>query len=228
MNRGFIEGYETRSVSYQRMTYERTIQTDKKVMLSVIYERSIRNRAGSPMTATVIRAGNVWDGVAEVPLGPGEVLIEDGIIIGTGKSVRAPAGAEVIDLSDRMVMPGLIDCHVHITLRPEMFANFWSYSGGYKALLGARALKDHLLNGFTTVRDCGDADLHGYTVRDVKRAVEQGLIPGSRLINSGHIISARSGHIDATSVLSPDCHGWQNNLADGPFEIQRVVRDEVK
>jgi len=127
-----------------------------------------------------------------------------------------------------MVMPGLIDCHVHITLRPEMFTNFWSYSAGYKALLGVRALNDHLMNGFTTVRDCGDTDVHGYTVRDVKKAVEQGLVPGSRLINLGHIISARNGHMDATSALSPDCNGWQNNLADGPLEIQRVVREEIR
>jgi len=180
------------------------------------------------MTTTVIRAGNIWDGVAEVPLGPLEILIENGMITAMDKSVRAPAGAEVIDLSDRMVMPGLIDCHVHITLRPEMVGSFWSYSGGYKALLGAQALKSHLMNGFTTVRDCGDMDLHGYTVRDVKRAVELGLIQGSRLINSGHMLSARSGHMDATSFLSPDCNGWQNNLADGPQEIQRVVREEIK
>nr|WP_321350358.1 amidohydrolase family protein [uncultured Methanoregula sp.] len=180
------------------------------------------------MTPFVIRAGNVWDGVAETPLGPREILVENGLITAMDKSVRAPAVSEVIDLSDRMVMPGLIDCHVHITLRPEMVGSFWSHSSGYKALLGAQALNSHLLNGFTTVRDCGDMDLHGYTIRDVKKAVEQGLIPGSRLINSGHMLSARSGHMDATSTLSPDSNGWQNNLADGPLEIQRVVREEIK
>jgi tryptophan 2-monooxygenase len=180
------------------------------------------------VTPFVIRAGNVWDGVAETPLGPREILVENGLITAMDKSVRAPAVSEVIDLSDRMVMPGLIDCHVHITLRPEMVGSFWSHSSGYKALLGAQALNSHLLNGFTTVRDCGDMDLHGYTIRDVKKAVEQGLIPGSRLINSGHMLSARSGHMDATSTLSPDSNGWQNNLADGPLEIQRVVREEIK
>ncbi len=197
-------------------------------MRSVRYRSGTRARVDNIMTTTVIRAGNIWDGVAEAPLGPREILIEKGMVTGIGTSIRAPADAEKIDLQDRMVMPGLIDCHVHITLRPEMVGTFWSHSGGYKALLGARALRDHLMNGFTTVRDCGDMDLHGYTVRDVKRAVEQGLITGSRLINSGHMLSARSGHMDATSVLSPDCKGWQNNLADGPLEIQSVVREEIK
>ncbi|MFA4859879.1 amidohydrolase family protein [Methanoregula sp.] len=180
------------------------------------------------MTPIIIRAGNVWDGLAETPLGPREILIENGIITALEKSVQVPVGAQIIDLPDRMVMPGLIDCHVHITLRPEMIGSFWSFSGGYKALLGAEAVRIHLMNGFTTVRDCGDMDLHGYTVRDVKMAAEHGIIPGSRLINSGHMLSARSGHMDTTAILSPDCRAWQNNLADGPEEIQSLVREEIK
>ncbi|WP_321505563.1 amidohydrolase family protein [uncultured Methanoregula sp.] len=180
------------------------------------------------MPVTLIHAGTFWDGVSDAPLGPRDIRIEDGVIKEIIENIPVSKGAEEIDLRDRMVMPGLIDCHVHITLRPEMTGSFWSHSAGYKALLGAQALQSHLTNGFTTVRDCGDMDFHGYTVRDVKRAVEQGLIPGARLINSGHMLSARSGHMDVTSLLSPDCNGWQNNLADGPAEIQRVVREEIK
>ncbi|MDD1686166.1 amidohydrolase family protein [Methanoregula sp.] len=179
------------------------------------------------MPVTLIHAGTFWDGLSNAPLGSRDILVKDGIIQQIAEKIPIPADAAVIDLSDRMVMPGLIDCHVHITLRPEMMGSLWSHSAGYKALLGAQALKAHLMNGFTTVRDCGDMDFHGYTVRDVKRAVEQGLIPGSRLINSGHMLSARSGHMDATGMLSPDCKGWQNNLADGPEEIRRVVREEI-
>ncbi|MDD1694324.1 MAG: amidohydrolase family protein [Methanoregula sp.] len=186
------------------------------------------NQPAIPTRITVIRAGNVWDGVAEKPLGPREILIGNGTITAMDKSVNAPAGADVIELPDGMVMPGLIDCHVHITLRPEMVSSFWSYSGGYKALLGAEALRKHLLNGFTTVRDCGDMDFHGYTVRDISMAVERGLIPGSRVVNSGHMLSARSGHMDTTAILSPDCTAWQNNLADGPDEIRKLVREEIK
>jgi len=180
------------------------------------------------MPVTLIHAGKFWDGVSDAPLGSRDIRIEDGVIREIAEKIPVPEGAVEIDLRDRMVMPGLIDCHVHITLRPEMVGSFWSHSSGYKALLGAQALHAHLMNGFTTVRDCGDMDLHGYTVRDVKKAVEQGIIPGSRLINSGHMLSARSGHMDATSTLSPDSKGWQNNLADGPLEIRRVVREEIK
>ena len=180
------------------------------------------------MTPTVIHAGAVWDGLSESLNGSQEILIDNGIITGIGKNLTIPENAKHIDLSDRIVMPGLIDCHVHITLRPEMIPHFWSYSAGYKALLGAEALRIHLMNGFTTVRDCGDMDPHGYTVRDVKIAVERGIIPGSRMIISGHAISARAGHVDIHTLLAPDCNAWQNCLADGPDEIRRIVRKEIR
>lgn len=180
------------------------------------------------MSTTILEFGELWDGVSNEFVGPGEILVKDGVIQEVGTTVTAPKDAVRIDLSNRTVMPGLIDCHVHITCRPEVTAKFWGFGAAYKALLGAEALKAHLMNGFTTVRDCGDMDVHGYTVREVKLALEKGIIEGARLITSGHMISARGGHMDATMILSPDCQPWQNCLADGPDEIRRVVREEIK
>ena len=180
------------------------------------------------MSTKILEFGELWDGVSNEFVGPGEILVKDGVIQEVGTTVTAPKDAVRIDLSNRTVMPGLIDCHVHITCRPEVTAKFWGFGAAYKALLGAEALKAHLMNGFTTVRDCGDMDVHGYTVREVKLALEKGIIEGARLITSGHMISARGGHMDATMILSPDCQPWQNCLADGPDEIRRVVREEIK
>ena len=180
------------------------------------------------MSTTILEFGELWDGVSNELVGPGEILVKDGVIQEVGTTVTAPKDAVRIDLSNRTVMPGLIDCHVHITCRPEVTAKFWGFGAAYKALLGAQALKAHLMNGFTTVRDCGDMDVHGYTVREVKLALEKGIIEGARLITSGHMISARGGHMDATMILAPDCQPWQNCLADGPDEIRRVVREEIK
>ena len=180
------------------------------------------------MSTTILEFGELWDGVSNELVGPGEILVKDGVIQEVGTTVTAPKDAVRIDLSNRTVMPGLIDCHVHITCRPEVTAKFWGFGAAYKALLGAQALKAHLMNGFTTVRDCGDMDVHGYTVREVKLALERGIIEGARLITSGHMISARGGHMDATMILAPDCQPWQNCLADGPDEIRRVVREEIK
>ena len=180
------------------------------------------------MSTTILECGKLWDGMSDALAGPGEILVKDGFILEVGTTVTAPKDAVRIDLSNRTVMPGLIDCHVHITCRPEVTAKFWGFGAAYKALLGAEALKAHLMNGFTTVRDCGDMDVHGYTVREVKLALEKGIIEGARLITSGHMISARGGHMDATMILAPDCQPWQNCLADGPDEIRRVVREEIK
>jgi len=180
------------------------------------------------MVPIVIRAGNLWDGVSERPAGPGEILVEGPTITAIGKSVSVPDGAEIIDLSGYTVMPGLIDCHIHLTLRPEFMGNFWKHSPSYKALLGAEALLLLLMNGFTTVRDCGDMDLHGFSVRDLKLATEQGIIAGPRVICSGHMISSRGGHMSALQSLSPDSNAWENCLADGQEEIRRVVRREIK
>jgi len=180
------------------------------------------------MKPVVIRAGNFWDGISEKPLGPREILVLGETIAEIGKSVSEPEGAEIIELPGHTVTPGFIDCHVHLTLRPELLGSFWSYSPSYKALLGAEALKTLLMNGFTTVRDCGDMDLHGFTVRDLKLAGERGIIPGSRLVCSGHMISSRGGHMNAMLSLAPDSHPWENCLADGPDEIRKVVRNEIK
>ncbi len=180
------------------------------------------------MKAVVIRAGNFWDGITEKPSGPREILVLGETIAEIGTTVSEPEGAEVIDLPGHTVTPGFIDCHVHLTLRPELLGSFWSYSPSFKALLGAEALNILLRNGFTTVRDCGDMDLHGFTVRDLKLAGEQGIIPGSRLVCSGHMISSRGGHMNAMLSLAPDSHPWENCLADGPDEIRKVVRNEIK
>lgn len=180
------------------------------------------------MRPVVIRAGRFWDGVADEPAGHTEILVRGATIAEVDDTVSHTRDADIIDLSGFTVMPGLIDCHVHLTLRPEITGTFWRYSPGYKALLGAGSLGILLRNGFTTVRDCGDMDLHGFTVRDLKSATEQGIIAGPRMIISGHMISSRGGHMSALQSLSPDSGGWENCLADGPDEIRQLVRREIK
>jgi imidazolonepropionase-like amidohydrolase len=175
----------------------------------------------------VLRAARLWDGVAAVACGPAEILVRDGTIVALGARVEHPSGAPLIDLHDRTLTPGFIDCHVHVTLRPETQAQIFAQSPADKALLGAQALQILLSHGFTTVRDLMDADLHGYTTASLRRAVERGVIPGPRLIVAEHMISSRGGHGDASLLLAADTPASQLNLADGPDEIRRVVRTEI-
>ncbi|MFN8992517.1 MAG: amidohydrolase family protein, partial [Pseudomonadota bacterium] len=181
-------------------------------------------RAAPPV---VIIAGNLWDGVADAPRGPAEILVENGRIAAIAPNVGRPSGAQVVSLPGRMVTPGFIDSHVHVTLRPELEDKIFDLSSSAKALLGVEALGTLLDRGFTTVRDTGDMDIHGYTTCDLARALAQGQIVGPRLIPSGHLLSARGGHGDGTPLLGADSRPWQNSLADGVEEIRRVVRTEI-
>ena len=183
--------------------------------------------AKAPTSPVVIVAGNVWDGAADAPLGAMEVLVENGKIAAIGPSVARPDGARIVSLPEHTVTPGFIDTHVHVTLRPELEGEIFDLSSSAKALLGVQALATLLDNGFTTVRDVGDMDIHGYTTSDLARAVAQGRIVGPRLIPSGHLISTRGGHGDGTSLLGADSNPWQNSLADGVDPIRQVVREEI-
>lgn len=179
---------------------------------------------GAPL---LIVAGDVWDGLAPKPLGPMEIMVERGRIVAMAPTLPRPTNVQIIDLPGHMVMPGFIDAHVHVTLRPELEDRIFQLSSSAKALLGAKALSILLDNGFTTVRDVGDMDIHGYTTMDLAHAITQRIIPGPRLIPAGHLISSRGGHGDGEPLLSADSNPWQNSLADGIDEIRKVVRQEV-
>lgn len=177
--------------------------------------------------AIVLVAGNVWDGIADAASGPMEILVQDGRIAAMGRTVERPTGARVVDLSRHTVTPGFIDCHVHITMRPEDEGAIWALSPADKAVLGVQALRLLLDRGFTTVRDLCDMDFGGYTTVSLQRAVERGLVAGPRVIVAAHLVSTSGGHGDARPLVAAETPAVQNNLADGPDEIRRVVRTEV-
>jgi len=177
--------------------------------------------------AIVLVAGNVWDGIADAASGPMEILVQDGRIAAMGRTVERPTGARVVDLSRHTVTPGFIDCHVHITMRPEDEGAIWALSPADKAVLGVQALRLLLDRGFTTVRDLCDMDFGGYTTVSLQRAVERGLVAGPRMIVAAHLVSTSGGHGDARPLVAAETPVVQNNLADGPDEIRRVVRTEV-
>lgn len=180
-----------------------------------------------PATAVVLVAGNVWDGTADAASGPMEILVQDGRITALGRTVERPPGARVVDLSKHTVTPGFIDCHVHITMRPEDEGAIWALSPADKAVLGVQSLRILLDRGFTTVRDLCDMDFSGYTTVALQRAVEKGLIAGPRMIVAAHLVSTSGGHGDARPLVAAQTPVVQNNIADGVDEIRRVVRTEV-
>jgi imidazolonepropionase-like amidohydrolase len=180
---------------------------------------------------TVIHAGKLLDKPGSPPRGPSTVIIRNGKIaeILPGHQ-QGPAGATLIDLKDKFVLPGLIDSHVHLD----------SDAGGNAALIEAvtdsparaayRAAgnaKKTLMAGFTTVRNLGDGTGATLALRD---AVAAGELPGPRIIDAGRSISTTSGHMDATLSVSEDLHDsiGQENLCDGVESCRQAIRKQVR
>ena len=176
---------------------------------------------------TLVRAGNYWDGLAAEPLGYAEILIEDGVIVEVGKKIMRPTNSEVIDLTDDFVMPGLIDCHVHLTCNSTVGANFASVTDAGLTLAGVDACKKLLHNGFTTVRDAGDFSLGSWVVPDLKRAVTANIIEGPRIICGGHMLSAVCGHFDFSGIVNNRVDLHQVNVAEGVVGLRRAVHQEI-
>ena len=180
---------------------------------------------------TVIHAGKLLDKPGNPPRGPSTLIIRNGKIaeLLSGHQ-QGPAGATLIDLKDKFVLPGLIDSHVHLD----------SDAGGNAALIEAvtdsparaayRAAgnaKKTLMAGFTTVRNMGDGTGATLALRD---AVAAGELPGPRIIDAGRSISTTSGHMDATLSVSEDLHAsiGQENLCDGVESCRQAIRKQVR
>ncbi|HEY9420235.1 MAG TPA: amidohydrolase family protein, partial [Thermoanaerobaculia bacterium] len=127
------------------------------------------------------RAARVFDGVSEHAIEDGAVLVEDGRILSLGPAAGLPAGAEITDLGDVTLLPGLIDAHVHLvwSASAEPHEVVERESRALTALRCANNAALHLRAGVTTVRDVGATD--GLSI-DVARAVGLGVIRGPRVI----------------------------------------------
>ncbi len=195
--------------------------------IQVVASGPIQDSLQAPI---VLQCGSVWDGQAEAPLGPMEILVQDGKIAEMGEKVSRPAGAQIIPLPNRMVTPGFIDCHAHPTFDPIHFMEMASQTASQAFVRSLANTKLVLLNGFTTVCDLATAPQWGFLTIDMKNAINKGLIVGPRMIVAPHAISCTGGHGDFTGIYIPDAWNAMKSyvIADGPDAIQTAVRTEVK
>ena len=176
----------------------------------------------------VLTGGVLIDGTGRDPIPNASVVIgDDGRITEAGALARLPLDAEVYDVGGRTIMPGLMDAHVHFMLAGErdfesVFLKQTSEYMAIKATVSARNLLDA---GFTTVRDVGAPGRLALSLRD---AVNAGLVPGPRILAAGRIITATSGHVDLLPPGVSRVDGTAGRIADGPAEILRAVREQVK
>ena len=172
---------------------------------------------------------DLLDVVAGVVKSGYALIIENGRITKLAHgAVVPPAGAEVIDLKGRTVMPGLIDCHVHIL--QSVFPASTDFTPSYLTMAATVRLGEMLGRGFTTVRDAGGADA-GH-----RQAVEEGLIRGPRLFVCGRALSQTGGHGDSRTqadMLDPcGCSallkGGIGRIVDGVPAVRHAARDEIR
>jgi imidazolonepropionase-like amidohydrolase len=159
---------------------------------------------------------------------PGEVLVEGERITAAGTSVSRPVGAEVIDLGDTTLMPGLIDAHTHLFLHPGAEdLQTVEESVPERTLMAADAARRDLLAGFTAERDMGTEGA-GCADVAVRNAINSGLIPGPRMRVSCNAVDILGGHEDAIGY-NPAQHVLSNaDYADSAEDLVRVIREQRK
>jgi imidazolonepropionase-like amidohydrolase len=173
-------------------------------------------------------ADRVIDGVGRAARENAVVVVDGERIVAVGDRSVIPPGARVIELAGQTLMPGFINCHEHPLMYADDYQNaHLQASSAYKALMGLAALQRQLLAGWTTVRVMGDADVH-YANQDIRKTVDAGIFLAPRLTGAGHYISITGGGGDV-NYMSPEQAVIADGLvADGPEEIRKAVREEIK
>jgi len=180
-----------------------------------------------------IKAGKIIDPSSGTVSYNQIILVENSKIRELGANISIPKGAEIIDLSKSTVMPGLIDAHTHICATISKFADILGVDfldlvllnpDGYRAIQGAENAKQMLEAGFTTIREAGNSG--NYVDVDVKRAINEGLIPGPTILAAGRIITPFGGQFRTKA----DKQFIVNNeyfFADTQDELKKAIRENI-
>jgi len=177
--------------------------------------------------STAIVCGSLIDGTGKDPVRNAIIVVEGDSIAAIRTNGKLPRGATVLDAGQFAVMPGMIDCHVHLMNRPpktmeQRLSTSFSLAVA-EALTNARTSLEH---GFTSLRDAGG------TPRGVKQAIDQGLFPGPRLRVAVTALSQTGGHGDSTmpngSQLRVPNVEVPNNLVDGPESARKATREVLR
>jgi imidazolonepropionase-like amidohydrolase len=181
----------------------------------------------------VLRAAHLYDGKSDAVVSPGVVVVEGGSIVGVGARAPIPSGAQIIDLGDATLLPGLMDAHTHLSGEgtedwKQDQLDWLKKPVAEQAIDATEYARRTLMAGFTTVRDLGSGELIDVGLRN---AIAAGKVPGPRMLVATWAIGARGGHCDPTGGFRPGLlrePGTQEGVANGPDEIRAAVRWDTK
>ncbi len=179
-----------------------------------------------------VRAASYLDVDSGRLVSPAVVVVEDGAI--TSINGPIPDGVEIVELGDRVLLPGLMDAHVHLAIDSAGFGGrVLSLSGADATVIGVESARKTLLAGFTTVRDL--AQVHpalDLVVVALARGVAEGRIVGPEILASGHALSISGGHIDPAMFMQASEGtldlGPEHGVADGVDEVLKATRYQIK
>ena len=196
------------------------------VLAALAFTTALPASAQDKPALVLIRAGSLVDVAAGAVRAGQDILIEGNLIKAVGPALAAPAGAKVIDLRGKTVLPGLIDCHTHITGQPENYLSDIFRKSPVDVAVTAHVYARRTLEaGFTTVRDMAAMEYIDVALRN---AINGGAVAGPRILASGLAIGATGGHGDIVG-FSPRLRFEQfSGVADGPDAVRALVRRNVK
>jgi imidazolonepropionase-like amidohydrolase len=180
-------------------------------------------------SSVLFKGARLVDGVSDHPIENASVLVESGRIAEVSVGDIKTTTAQVIDLQGKTLLPGFIDCHTHVTVTQLAQADQALLPDSLIAARAINIMRGQIMRGFTTVRDAGGAD------GGLKRAVEDGLCIGPRLVICGQALSQTGGHSDYRSRHDPRSAEWLTRrlgsigrVCDGEPEVRKAVREEIR
>jgi imidazolonepropionase-like amidohydrolase len=186
----------------------------------------------APAHVIVLHAARMFDGTSDAVIRNASVVVQGNRILAAGANVDVPANAQVIDLGDVTLLPGLIDSHVHLT--EESGANYYLQyyqdlmrHPAEQALLATTFARKTIEAGFTTVRNVGASD---YVDVGLRNAINNGWVVGPRMLVAVHAIGATGGHGDRDPIPPSKMSslGPIDGVCNGPSECRAAVRYQIK